>query len=471
MFKLAQQNYQTNMLKDVWSGIKSAGNYVGDLASRAYQGWNTLLDPKKGTPSQKVEWLGKGLKSTWNDFVPGMAQGAINLPANLAKGVTGLAVGGFNYFTNGIAKNKANSFKEKAYSAMNPFMVDFAGNRKGVNREAFGVGEFAGETAASTGVGVANKLARMTAGTMIDKGLKAIPKPIQGAYAKTITKLTGDPHPLWGPEMKMLNEMKKNNVVYRGVSKRGLNSSYAAPDGEILSADAVSNRVFYSKPENFPKDLRRFKTGEFGNMDIELSRVNNENGLPSRLSRSNTYGFVNGSPQEIYKYKLKDNNTSANLHDVSGRGAIFVDKKFNITPDDSKLKRFAQAISNKTRENPVSAATHEFGHILTPDYLKEKYSAIAEGSKRNVVEKMQLSEGMANRAGVNFLKQNSNWYNPTNWFRDLRHEAKFSPFHMSYRAPGLTIPSKGYNVFGKPIPSYLQRTGAAAFITNSQKVK
>jgi len=146
---------------NLWSDIKSVGNGIGNMAykvgdtfSRAAQGWNTLLSPYKGTPAQKMEWAGKAAKNVATDFVPGMFQGAINLPANMAKGISDIGTGVINSVTGGkffnTAKQNVDNFTSKL---TNPFKVDFKGNRTGVNAESFGVGEFAGETAASVGFG------------------------------------------------------------------------------------------------------------------------------------------------------------------------------------------------------------------------------------------------------------------------------------------------------------------------------
>ena len=158
MYKLAQGYWENlgNDISSVFTGIKNAATTVGNTLGKAAIGWGRLLDPtSKASLSDRASWLGKGLKSVATDFTPGMAQGVINLPANITKGVSDIGTGVVNSLSGGYFNNAKKNVDEFTSKITNPFKVNFAGNRKGVQQESFNIGQLTGETVVTLGTGAA----------------------------------------------------------------------------------------------------------------------------------------------------------------------------------------------------------------------------------------------------------------------------------------------------------------------------
>jgi hypothetical protein len=158
-----------NDLKSVGAGINNFVKSTVDTGNRAVKGWGRLVDPTSSTTiGQRAGWLGKGLTSVGKDFVPGMAQGTLNLIPNSIKSISDIGTGVINSLSGGFfdkAKKNVDNFTSKI---TNPFKVNFAGNRTGVQQEAFNVGQTTGEIAATAGAGAAVK-----AGTQLLKNTGA----------------------------------------------------------------------------------------------------------------------------------------------------------------------------------------------------------------------------------------------------------------------------------------------------------
>jgi hypothetical protein len=487
------------------SDIKGVGAAVGnavasgaDTIGKAVQGWNTLLSPYKGTPAQKMEWAGKAVKSVATDFIPGMAQGAINLPANVVKGVSDIGTGTVNSLSGGFfdkAKKNVDNFTNKL---TDPFKVNFAGDRTGVAQESFNVGQFTGETAATAGAGAATNAVRTQAAKGLNYALPRVPKDISSVYAKGITKLTGDKYPITGPERSLYNFAKKDGAIVRGESPLfETNKSFYSIEGSIPSNDVIKNRTFLSKPDNFPENRFRTNTKTYTDpyteminyptkskhmgIDKYLTEKNNPyNSNLSKFTESRTYvddvtnKHVSGPPLPIDVGKI-----------LKGRDSIFIDKPSRTAAIAVKDPTFKQAWSARQAQGfdmandfkkgkPMTTFTHEAGHKL------DKFEFRDAGRKVNSLERtpaqqngMLTEESAANLKGVTYLKQHSNWYNPTNWLRDERFKLKQEPSFNTYRQAN---PQGGYankDLFGNDIPNYAKKGVTNAFkvapVTNTGK--
>ena len=151
-------------LQGIGAGINNFVKSTVDTGNRAVKGWGRLLDPtSSATLSQRFDWLKKGLTSVKDDFAPGLAQGAINLPANTVKGLSDIGTGIANSLSGGLFDNAKKNIDNFTSKITDPFKVNFAGNRTGIKQESFNIGQLTGETAATIGTGaIINKTKRLT---------------------------------------------------------------------------------------------------------------------------------------------------------------------------------------------------------------------------------------------------------------------------------------------------------------------
>ena len=482
-------------IKSVGEGIGNAASKVGDTAWKAAKGWDILLSPYKSTPAQKMEWFGKAVKSVGTDYIPGIFQGAINLPANTVKGVSDISTGFLNSVTGKKFSNIKNSIDNFTNSITNPFKVNFKGNRTGVAAESFGIGEFAGETAASLGAGAVTNGVKDLAAKGLNYTLPKVPKSVSSAYAKGITKLTGDPYPITGPERTVYKQMKNDGpTLMRGESPvlHDFDESYFTTDPRIPSDDLFKNRTFLNKSNRL--------------VESKLADNLNKSNTPYKgpLKEAIDYYHVEDNPSKRYdSYRrhlqdesqlrqVIDNETGETYYTMMPTkkhpGTIFIDKKnrnfdkdfntdemkFYLKKSNITTPRAVEAYKKKlisTKDNPVAVFGHENGHRLNTyeDALKDANS-LSRGVQPELrtprMQKIILDEeAAANRNSLEALNKNTKWYHPTGWLRERRLKDKLGKAFQSYVEEK---PLGGYHnkdMFGNILPNYAKKGIANAFKT------
>lgn len=451
---------------NVWNSVKETGNDMANIgksvyntADKAVKGWGTLLDGK--IPFEKrTDYLKKGLKSVRDDFFPGVVQGAVNLPTDALKGTFNLGAGVVNTLTGGKftqAKNNVNTFLNKVTS---PFQIDMSGKRTGVNSEAFNIGQVAGNVASSVGVSAATPFARTTFGAAADKVMSNIPTAVSSRYAKTITKLTGDPYPITGPERALLRKAKEENLVYRGDGQQ-VGSHYSV-HGIVMSNTAVKNRNFYNIKDVYDGNVNN-TIKQKGLFDRNIVTANN-NAIGSVIKEKNI-------KRESGLWRVPPENRDVSINPPK-KGAIFIDK--GPSKNEPMFNSYSERLKYKVKDSPVTVLGHEYGHAIDhkaamspfKDYtLTEKVKArFGKGGSSDRYKRLKgreqganetlRGESAANLNNLNFLKSNSKWYNPTNFFRESRLESRYLEPYGSYQKGMADYASpRALNTtpFGKPL--------------------
>jgi len=452
-----------NDLKNVGAGINNFVKSTVDTGNRAVRGWGRLLDPaSSATMGQRAGWLGKGLTSVGEDFVPGMGQGIINLPANTVKGAADIGTSIVNSVSGGYfdkAKKNVDNFTSKI---TDPFKVNFAGNRTGVQLEAFNVGQTAGEIAATAGAGAVANGAKNLAARALNYTLPKVPKSISSAYAKGITKLTGDKYPITGPERSVYKQMKDSEInIMRGESPiLHHNHSYFDYSGRIPSGAVFNNRTF-------------------------LNRAESTKGV--RLDRSPHMNINTGSPVKdkqnfdsiINTWDKYDNRFGIGKND--GGGTMFIDKisrNFDNELKSREMGDMSDQPSNKVlrewalkdKASPVLVSGHEYGHYLNQS-IDDKFNANAgrrlKPEERTPAQQKAIldQEAGANKQSLDALNKETRWWHPTGWLRERRFasfmEDRFGPLKSSNPLSG----HDNKDVFGNILPNYAKTGTFNAFRT------
>lgn len=454
-------------LKGFGSAINNTISSAVGTGNKAVRGWGRLFDPtSSATLGDRASWLGQGLKSVATDAIPGAAQGVLNLPTNIARGATGLFTQALHTATGQNYKEPKKMIDGFVNKVTDPFQVNFAGNRTGVAKESFNVGQVTGETAASLGSSAAFNTGKSLLAKGLEYGLPRVPKNISSAYAKGITKLTGDKYPITGPERQVYSELKNDNTtIMRGHSPATvLNRSFASKDGGLPSRNYAENRVFLNNPANIPASNLKLRGSFHENvLDPNLTALNNP-------FKTKTGKPTNSNANAVFEEAVPTPKNSAIFIDKQNKLERTIPSFIETDPGIAYFRRngaYGKKVGNtyeyeaiRRKDNPVATLFHEKGHLDNKLIdAKNDIATIRKIPKGELTfeqnRKMLQHEASANFNALTDLKSKSKWYNPTNWLRAERYQYKpsslaFSTYRKYHSNAGFT----NKDMFGRDLPNY-----------------